>query len=59
MKNKDIKSVEKETKRFLKRLKSMKKRAKEDSFAFHGCKESGALKRSALDLKMELTKITK
>lgn len=59
MSDNDIKIVESELKRFSKRLADFKKRAKEDKFAYYGCKESGALKRSALDLKMELTKITK
>lgn len=55
-----IKQVEQETKRFLKRLDAAKKRLIKDEYvSITGCKESGALKRAALDLKMELTSITK
>lgn len=56
---KQILEVQKELKRFNKRLEEMIVRAKADSYAFYGCKESGALKRGAMDLKNELTKITK
>ena len=55
----DLITVEEETKRFLKRLDAAKTRVKEDSFVlFSGSKETGAVRRAALDLKMELTKIT-
>lgn len=55
----DLTTVEEETKRFLKRLNVAKTRIKEDNFALIcGSKETGAVKRAALDLKMELTKIT-
>jgi hypothetical protein len=53
-----IKEVEAELKRFNSRLKAVKERAKIDTYTFFGCKETGALKRAAADLKMELTKIT-
>ena len=56
----DLEVVESEAKRFVNRLDSAKKRIKEDQFALiSGSKETGAVKRSALDLKMELTRITK
>jgi hypothetical protein len=56
----DLITVEEETKRFLKKLDAAKTRIKDDRFALtSGSKETGAVKRAALDLKMELTKITK
>lgn len=48
--------VEKELKRFFEKLKEAKQRLKDDEHAYQGCKETGALKRSALDLKQVLTK---
>lgn len=55
-----LNEVEKETKRFLKKLDAAKKRLAEDSsYSFTGCKETGAVRRAALDLKMALTSITK
>ena len=59
MKLEDIKDIESELKRFNSRLKAVKKRINEDQYTLYGCKETGALRRAALDLKMELTKITK
>ena len=53
-----IEEVEIEINRFKQRLKAAKKRAKEDKYWLRGCKETAALKRAALDLKNELTKIT-
>lgn len=53
-----LKEIESEIKRFNKRLQAAKKRLLEDFGAQYGCKETGALRRAALDLKMELTKIT-
>jgi hypothetical protein len=56
----DLITIEAETKRFLKKLDAAKNRIKDDSYALlSGSKETGAVKRAALDLKMELTKITK
>lgn len=55
----DIISVEYELKRFEKRLQEAKKRFEKDEYAYAGSKESGALKRGAMDLKNELTKLTK
>jgi len=54
-----INIVEKETHRFLSRIKDAKERITNDSFALQGSKETGALKRSALDMKLELTRITR
>ena len=64
--------IDKELKRFKKRLDEAIKRSKENKgYVSHydgeligvgdinGTKESGAVKRAALDLKNELTKITK
>lgn len=55
----DIISVEYELERFKKRIQDAKKRFEDDSRAEYGCKESGALKRGAMDLKNELTKLTR
>jgi hypothetical protein len=56
----DLITAEKEAKRFLEKLSAAKARIKDDSFVlFSGSKETGAVKRAALDLKMELTKINK
>ncbi len=54
----DVKIVEQEIKRLQTRINKLKERAREDEYTFFGCKESGAVKRAALDLKMELTRIT-
>ncbi len=56
---KDILAVEKEVERFVEKLKAAKDKQRTDPHFFYGCKESGALKRSALDLKVELTRITR
>ena len=53
-----LSEVEQETKRFLKKVKELKERIKDDKFAVHGCKETGAVRRVSLDLKNELTRIT-
>lgn len=51
--------VEQEVHRFMKRLDDAKVRISSgDYYRYSGSKETGALKRSALDLKNELTKIT-
>ena len=56
----DIKDVELELKRFSKKLKEVKERYKTDrNYMFFGCKETGAIKRAAIDLKNELTKLNK
>ena len=54
-----LNQIELEIKRFNTRLKAAKERLKVDSYAKYGCKETGAVKRAALDLKNELTKITR
>lgn len=52
--------VEKELERFSKRLQEAKTRIQgDDYYPMSGCKETAALKRSALDLKNELTKLNK
>ena len=53
-----LNEVEIETKRFLKKLAQAKKRIKDDNRALYGCKETGAIKRSAIDLKNELSRIS-
>jgi len=55
----NLKDVKKELQRFEKKLDDCLVRIATDSFALQGCKETGAVKRGALDLKNELTKITK
>ena len=59
MTEQNILEVEKEVERFQLRLFAIKQRIKDDKYALMGCKESGALKRAALDLKIELTKLTR
>jgi hypothetical protein len=59
MELKDLEDTKKELVRFKTRLDNAIKRIKEDEYALCGCKETGAVKRAALDLKMELTKITR
>lgn len=59
MELKDLEDTKKELVRFKIRLDAAIKRVKEDEYALYGCKETGAVKRAALDLKMELTKITR
>ncbi len=54
-----LNEIEVETRRFLKRLIDAKLRLSVDDMAGYGCKETGAVKRAALDLKNELTRITK
>lgn len=59
MTTEDLIEVKLELKRFSKRLDAAIDRFKKDSFAQYGCKESGAVRRGALDLKNELTKLSK
>jgi hypothetical protein len=55
-----ILEVEQELIRFQKRLDAAKKRISEEGYhRWSGSKETAALKRSALDLKNELTKLNK
>jgi hypothetical protein len=58
---KDIKEVKKELARFNSRLLAVESRinGEDDMLWLTGCKETGALRRAAMDLKNELTKITK
>lgn len=54
-----IQEVEKELERFQNRLKAAKQRVSKDGYhRWSGSKETAALKRAALDLKNELTKLT-
>tara|TARA_R110000764_G_scaffold192359_1_gene277575 strand:+ start:41 stop:253 length:213 start_codon:yes stop_codon:yes gene_type:complete len=65
MKVENIIEVEQEVKRFLKRLSDLKKcetnnrafKKNEDYNYIRGCKESGALKRSSMDLSAALSKM--
>lgn len=50
-----LKKVKAELARFDERLNSYENRLRNDSFAAFGCNQSGALKRSAMDLKKSLT----
>ena len=54
----NLENIKKELARFKTRLDAAIKRIKDDKFSICGCKETGAVRRAALDLKMELTKIT-
>jgi len=53
-----LEKIQLELNRFQTRLIEYQQRAKEDKYASHGCKESASLRRSALDLKAELTNLT-
>ena len=49
-----------EAERFLEKAKKAKKRMQSKDFhLFNGSKETGAVKRAALDLKMELSELNK
>jgi len=54
----DLKEIKAETNWFKKRLDDAIRRLEADQYAYQGCKETGAVRRAALDLKNELTKIT-
>ena len=56
---KTLTEIELEVKRFMKRLLAAKERLRNEGEYYSGNKETGAVKRAALDLKNELTKITK
>lgn len=58
---KTLNEIEAEVKRFMRRLNAARDRIKnEDSvYGISGCKETGAVRRAALDLKLELNKISK
>ena len=51
----NIQSIKKELQRFKEKLKEAEDRLKIDKYASHGCKQTGALRRAALDLKNVLT----
>jgi len=56
----DLLNVKEELARFNRRLLAAIKKVKEDYLVLiSGCKETGAVKRAAIDLKNELTNITK
>lgn len=55
----DLQNVKKELKRFEDRLDACIIKVSSDSYALYGCKETGAVKRAALDLKNELTKMSR
>lgn len=50
--------ISEEVERFQKKLDAALERIRTNKFAKYGCKETGAVRRAALDLKNELTKIT-
>lgn len=59
MRIEELNDIKAELKRFEKRLNDAIKRIKEDDMvSITGSKETGAVRRAALDLKMGLTKIT-
>ena len=49
--------AEYEANRFLERLRDVKKKYKDDKMLFYGSKETGALKRSSMDLSRVLTQL--
>lgn len=51
--------AEKQAKEFLRRAKTLKDRAKDDKFAWYGCKESGSVKRQSLELSNALIELRK
>jgi len=60
MKIERLNELREELKRFDKRLNAYEKKLSRNHFAAYGCTESGELRRSALDLKLSLTRnITK
>jgi uncharacterized protein YdcH (DUF465 family) len=52
----NLKKLKAELKRFETRLNEAIVRLEKDEYAQYGCKETGALKRSSIDLKNEMTK---
>jgi hypothetical protein len=52
----NLNKLKTELKRFEKRLNEAISRLGKDEYAKYGCKETGALKRSSIDLKNEMTK---
>lgn len=54
-----LNEIEAETLRFLKRLTAVKTRLLKEPIARYGCYETGAVKRAAIDLKNELTRLNK
>lgn len=58
---KTLNEIESEVKRFMKRLDAARERIKKDgdTYGICGCKETGAIRRAALDLKIELNKISR
>ena len=49
----------KEIGRFLAAAKGAKKKLHEDKYAYHGCKETGAVRRASMDLSRALVEIRK
>lgn len=49
---KTLNEIELEVKRFMKRLNAARDRIKNESYCSMGCKETGAVRRAALDLKL-------
>jgi hypothetical protein len=56
---KTLNEIESEVKRFIKRLNAARDRIKNERYCSMGCKETGAVRRAALDLKIELNKLSK
>ena len=54
-----LNDAESEMKHFAKRIKAAKDRLNSGDNLCAGCKETGAVRRAALDLKNELTNLTK
>ncbi len=48
-----------EAERFLKKVEKLEERANTDTYAFWGCKESGDVRRSSMDLSRSLSELRK
>ena len=59
MKAEKLRKAKAEAKRFLELVAPLEKRWAEDAWAKHGCKESGAVGRSSLDLSRALAELRK
>ena len=59
MTKKTLKIAKREAKRFLERVLTFEDRIAEDKFVLYGCAESGAVKRSSMDLTRALAELRK
>lgn len=59
MKEENLNTAIAEAKRFLEKAKKLKTKAKKDDWWYFGCKESGAVRRSSMDLTRALAELRK